>query len=187
MKIESARIRLHPIDEYDLEWLRETRNKNRNNFFSAEEITKDQQISWYERYKESNTDNMFIIATRDGQEVGTIALYNIDIGTRGAELGRVLILEEYRGNGYAEEAVRLLTDYAFKVFRLYKVRVHTHLDNLDAIAVYARAGFKTTTKPIIILEKINPDYNPKKPLVLESYDELSTEGHECQCSNVRGE
>jgi diamine N-acetyltransferase len=187
MRPESERLRLRLIDEADIEWLRETRNKNRNNFFSAEEITKEQQKAWYERYRESNIDNMFIIQLKDGRSVGTIALYNIDMGTRSAELGRVLILDEFRGHGYAEEAVRVLAECAFNLFRLYRIRVQTHMDNLDAIAVYARAGFKTTTRPIILLEKINPNYDPKKPLVLESYDDMSPDGHESTASNVRGE
>ena len=183
--IKSERIYLKPIGENDIEWLRETRNKYKNNFFDANEISKEQQRSWYERYQENSTDRMFIIKLKSGEYIGTIALYNIDIGSRKAVLGRVLLLEEFRGHGYAEEAVKLLTDYAFSIMKLYKIKVEVHQDNLDALAIYARAGFKTITRPIMVLEKTNYDFDARKPLKIESYDELSETGYESQESNIK--
>lgn len=171
MKIKSDRVWLKPIDESDIEDLRNWRNTNRDNFFDAGEISKEQQSRWYRKYQESSTDKMFVITTHNGERIGTIALYNIDVGNRTATLGRVIILEEFRGKGYAAEAVKLLTDYAFTIMRLWKIKVETHLDNIDAIAVYAKAGFKTTTRPIIVLEKISPDIDWRKPITLEETGE----------------
>jgi RimJ/RimL family protein N-acetyltransferase len=164
-----------------LELIRTWRNRYHNSFFSGEEITKEQHRSWYGRYKENNLDRFWIIVTKSGEKCGTVSLYNISLPDRTAELGRALLLEEYRGCGYAEEAVNLVCEYAFKKMNLHKIKVACFLDNIDAIAVYSRARFKTTTRPIILLERVNEDHNPKKPI---SYDDLSADGYESQCSNL---
>jgi len=168
--IKSERLVFKPIDENDLDWLRDSRNKYRDNFFDSHEISKEQQRNWYDRYREVGTDKMFIVKLKSGEQIGTIAIYNIDVSSRTAILGRILLLEEFRHHGYAEEMVKRMLDVAFDSMRLYKVRVETHYENIDAVAIYARAGFKPVTKPILLLEKINPAYDSKKPLNLEGYD-----------------
>jgi len=109
---------------------------------------------------------MFIVETKDGTPVGTIALYDVSIADRTARLGRVLLLEEYRGHSYMDEAVKILTGYAFSTMRLHKIRVEVFLDNTPAIAIYASAGYKTTARPIILMEKINVDFDPNQPLAM---------------------
>ena len=177
-------IKIRPLEREDIEKIRNWRNANLDKFFDASYISKEQQRKWYEKYSDSGgTDLMFIIQA-DGEDIGTIALYNINPGDRTATLGRVLILEDYRGHGYAEEAVGLILDLAFKKMRLFKVKVEAHLDNIDAIAVYARNGFKTTTRPIILMEATNPDTDWKKPIKLSSYDDLSR-SYESQHTNIK--
>lgn len=180
----NERLVFKPIDEEDIEWLRETRNKYKDNFFDSHEITVEQHRSWYTRYRDIGTDKMFIVKLKSGEPIGTIALYNIDVSTRTATLGRILLLDEYRKHGYAEEMVTRMLDLAFNSMRLYKVRVETHYENIDAVAIYARAGFKPVTKPILLLEKINPNYDAKKPLAISSYDGMS-ESYESQTQNIK--
>lgn len=166
--IKGTIIDLRSVTEDDIEWLRQSRNRYKEHFFTADEISKEQQKQWYEKYRDSaGKDYMFIIQLKDGTPIGTIALYNIAIAERTAELGRVLLLEEFRGHGYAETAVKMVLGLAFEKMKLWKVKVSAHWDNLDAIAIYARSGFKTTTRPIILLECINHDMDWKKPVVIE--------------------
>jgi len=183
MLLKSERLILWPINAKDIEWLRETRNKNKDKFFDTGEISKEQQRVWYEKYQDCKTDQMFIIRLKSGQSIGTIALYNIDIGKRIAILGRVLLLDEYRGNGYAEEAVKSMLDLAFNSMCLFKIRVEVFEDNKDAIAIYNRSGFKMLTRPILIMEKINNDINWNAPIKIESYDDMS-DSYEGQNTNV---
>lgn len=171
MKLKSEHLWLRPINSKDTEKLREWRNKYREYFFDSGEITNEQHKMWYTKYTSSPTDTMFIITLLyTGQEIGTIALYNIDTGSRTAEVGRIILLDEFRGHGYAEEAVKCLVDYAFNNVRLWKLRVEAFLDNLDAIAVYARAGFKTA-RPRMILERTNAEINRSKPVCIEELEE----------------
>lgn len=172
--IKGTMIDLKPLEEKDIEMIREWRNKYKEHFFDAGEISKDQQRQWYEKYRDSaGKDYMFIIQFKEGTPIGTIALYNIAIAERIAELGRVLLLEEFRGHGYAEMAVKMVLELAFEKIKLWKVKVSAHWDNLDALAIYARAGFKTTTRPIILLECMNHTIDWKKPVVIEDYDTTS--------------
>lgn len=183
--IRSERLVFKPVDENDIEWLRDTRNKYKDHFFDAHEITKEQQKAWYAKYREIGTDHMFIVKLKSGDKIGTIALYDVDITNRTVKLGRVLLLEEFRRHGYAEEMVQTLLKLAFETMKLYKVKVEVHIDNINAIAIYARAGFKSITRPIQLLEAVNPNYDPKKPVTIKSYDDMSESGYEGQASNVR--
>lgn len=166
--IKGTIIDLRPLEEKDVEMIRDWRNRYKDHFFDAGEISKEQQRQWYDRYRDSvGKDNMFIVQLKDGTPIGTIALYNVDVVNRIAELGRVLLLEEFRGHGHSEAAVKMVLELAFGKMKLWKVKVAVHLDNIDAIAVYARAKFKTTTRPIVLLECTNHDIDWKKPIVIE--------------------
>jgi len=185
--LKSERLIIRPLEEDDMEMIRQWRNKHRDDFFDAGEISKEQQRLWYTHYKESGgKDQMFIICLKDGTPIGQVAIYDVNIENRTAKFGRFLLLEEFRGQSYAEEAVKRLLKHCFDTMRLYKLKLEVFLENINAIAIYARAGFKTTTKPIIMLEKINDDYDYRKPLQLTSYDDMAGDaGYESQCTNIK--
>jgi len=164
----SDRIRLRLITKSDMDLLRKWRNAYANNFGDGGFITKEQQRIFYERYQESNTDKMFIVELVDGTPIGTIALYNISSPDRTADIGRVIIIDEYRGSGYAEEAVKLVCSIADDM-RLYKTRVWAYLDNLDAISVYSRCGFKAG-RPRLYLDRVNENSNWKAPVKIGTED-----------------
>lgn len=183
--IKGDRINLRSIEQEDMETLRSWRNAYANNFGDGGFITKQQQKIFYEKYCESSTDKMFIIQLKDGTQIGTIAIYNISTVDRTADIGRVILLDTQRGHGYAEEAVKMICKLADDM-RLYKTRVWAYLDNLDAIAVYARSGFKAG-RPRLYLERTN-DVNWKDSVRIESYDDLTGDhGYEGQCDNIKEE
>jgi RimJ/RimL family protein N-acetyltransferase len=166
--IKTDRLNIRLLEERDIEMIRQWRNIYREHFFDSSEISKEQQRAWYTNYQSTKgTDQMYILELKDGTPIGQCALYNIDITSRKAVFGRFLLLEEFRHVGYAEEAVKGVLNYAFKILRLYKIKVEVFLENIDAIAIYARSGFKTTTKPIILMEAVNYEADPNKPLILE--------------------
>jgi RimJ/RimL family protein N-acetyltransferase len=186
--LKGQNIYLKPISERDIEMLRLWRNHYGTDFFSADYITKEQQRQWYSHYMDSaGRDYMWVIISKTGEPSGTIALYNITISDRHATLGRVLVLEEYRGRGYMEEAVKLVTDYAFNVLRLYKITLSVYLDNAKALAVYSNAGFTSGKRPVMMMEKVNADEELwKKPVTIpNSYDDMTGDaGYESQITNV---
>lgn len=78
-------IAIRTIDETDLEFLRQWKNRFRDRFFFSEMIAEDLQASWYRAYVERENDFMFIVTvdgTRSGcigfrKLAGRIDLYNI--------------------------------------------------------------------------------------------------------------
>ncbi len=172
MNLIGERIQLKLLEEKDIELVRKWRNEYHENFFDASLVSKSQHRQWYEHYVETaGRDYFFIIQLKDGTDIGTISLYNISISDRTADLGRLLLIDNYRGNGYMQEAINKILDIAFNDMRLYKVRVATHLDNIQAIATYAACGFITTTRPVVMLEKVNEKINWKHPVIIKCYEE----------------
>lgn len=156
--LSTARLTLRPLAAEDIEMVRQWRNTYRHEFFDTTEITPEMQQAWYQRYlTTTTTDKMFIITLRDGTPIGQLALYDISATNRTAKFGRFLILSEYRGQGYATEAMRSILKYAFKVLQLAKIKLEVYVDNLEAIAVYTKVGFKPPARPIMILEKDNTE------------------------------
>ncbi len=183
----SKRLILKPLSSEDIELVRKWRNAYAEHFFSSDYISKEQQRSWYEKYKDSSgRDYFFIIQLKGGEKIGSLALYNINNADRTAELGRTLLIEDFQGMGYMEEAINLVLDIAFEEMRLYKVKLATHLDDVRAISLYAKCGFRSLTRPVMIMEKMNKDKDVwDKPMVIGgSYDAMSDEDYESQSSNI---
>ena len=182
MKITTKNLWLRPIKESDRERLREWRNEYREWFFSddGKEITQERQEKWFKKYTSlpSGTDMMFI-ATKLGtqEEIGTIALYNVNMDERTAIMGRVLVLKQYLGHNYSQEMVDAIRDLSFDTMRLHRLIAETDLTNTKAQHIYFTAGFRTVGQRfiqstrylfriVVTLEIVNPDHDTNKPLRL---------------------
>ena len=97
------------------------------------------------------------IATKDNDDIiFSIRLlsasnYDIMIGMIGlkvykklkiAEYGRIFIDEKYRRKGFAEEATKLMFDYAFTILNLDYLWLDVYPNNNNAIALYKKLGWK---------------------------------------------
>lgn len=185
MKIKGTRLQLRPIKEADIEKIRQWRNSNREAFFDDKEISTKAQAKWYQRYLStpSGTDMVFIAHNMaSGEDIGMISLYDVNIDERTAYIGRVLILNKHRGHDYGQEMVNLIRDFAFETMRLHRIVVETDLLNSRAQTIYHISGFKTigqrflpTTeylfRIIVIMEMINPDHDPNKPIRIVSVED----------------
>jgi diamine N-acetyltransferase len=54
----------------------------------------------------------------------------------------VALLEEYRGNGYAKDALSLLCDYAFGFLRMKQLYTHIPIDNEASRSLFGKSGFQ---------------------------------------------
>lgn len=170
--IKGVKVDLRLIKEKDIELLRQWRNAYNDRFFTKDYITKAQQRQWYTIYSESvGRDLMFIIQLKDTTPIGTVALYNIDLPTRMADFGRMLILQEYEGLGYAKEATSLVLKFAFETVKLHKVKAQVFLDNAKAIGIYNACGFEAFSRPIMLMEATNITESYKEPLELPNWIE----------------
>ena len=74
--------------------------------------------------------------------IGRCMLFDLDLVNRKAMLGVVIGERAYWGQGYGQEAVRLLLDYGFNLLNLNSVMLGTFAFNQRAIHCYERVGFK---------------------------------------------
>lgn len=143
-EVIGERIRIRPISYEDIELIRKWRNKDsiRKFFIYNEKISKEQQITWWEKYKSTENDIMFVIEViESGIPIGALALYNIKMNEE-AEFGRMMIGEEdARGHGYAFEALNLVSTYGFESLNLKKINLEVFKKNERAFDLYVKSRF----------------------------------------------
>lgn len=152
--LESKRLVLTPLEAEDLPLLVEWRNDPTIApwFFNALPLTRSGQEEWYRRYLTNRTQQIFIIRLKselrrgeDGKPfrvpIGTHG-FTLDWENRAAELGNILIIPAYRGNGYASEAEKLVIDYCFDHIGVHKLTGELFADNEAILHVHKKAGFQ---------------------------------------------
>ena len=157
-------VNLNPIKKTDIERIRLWRNSasTLGVFIDNRIITREDQIRWYDKYKSNINDKMFIINYKNNP-VGTVALYNIDFSHSTAEFGRLLIGDlNSRCKGIAFIATKLLCEYGFNKLGLNKIILEVYKDNIKAMNLYKKIGFK------IIKEK---NLNNREIVLMELYNE----------------
>ena len=73
--------------------------------------------------------------------IGSIDLFDFEPAHQRAGIG-IMILKEFRGKGYASEALDLLVHYAFATLQLHQVFCNISPDNNESINLFESRGFK---------------------------------------------
>jgi RimJ/RimL family protein N-acetyltransferase len=90
-----------------------------------------------------NNSHVFDIVTLETDTlIGRCLLFSINQVDRHAMLGILIGEKDHWGNGYGNEATRLLLDHAFNLLNLNNVMLGTFAFNTRAIACYRKVGFK---------------------------------------------
>ena len=76
----------------------------------------------------------------DGTIVGDCSLHDIDKHNRTCEVG-IAIGKPFWSQGYGQEALRLLVDYAFKHHNMHRVGLEALADDDRAVTCYRKVGF----------------------------------------------
>ena len=85
-----------------------------------------------------------MVATRyEGKTVGCIDLVDFEPRTLKAEVS-VLIAKEFRSNGYATEALKLMTEYAFRHVNLHQLYAYVSVRNPVSQRLFRTASFVQT-------------------------------------------
>ncbi len=144
--VEGGRIRLRLLEETDLPMTLNWRNQDhiRKWFFTSEPLTAGQHRAWFDKYRESDCDFVFIIEELPFHlPVGQVALYDIDWDARRAEFGRLMIGElDAVGKGLAFEATNLLVRTALQDLGLRETYLEVFANNDRAVAIYTACGFQ---------------------------------------------
>lgn len=121
--LKGDKIHLRALEERDLELVARWRNdpNNRRFFFTTAVIYPAGQKKWYENLVSDPNRIVFVIETNDCRPVGIIGLDKLDRRNQEAEAGPGLLDPAERGQGYIEEAIELLLNYAFEELNLHRV------------------------------------------------------------------
>lgn len=83
---------------------------------------------------------LIIVSKEDDMPVGIIDITDFAPMHSRGEVG-IVIREEYRGLGYAKEALNLLCDYAFGFLHLRQLIAHITVDNNQSLQLFSSCGF----------------------------------------------
>lgn len=82
-----------------------------------------------------------VITLLSGEMLGLIDLYDFDPKNKKVGVGIVIAEENQRGKGYALEAIKLLSNYAFIQLDVHQVFANIVADNTKSMALFEKAGF----------------------------------------------
>src|SRR5438128_7677311 len=79
----------------------------------------------------------------EGKTIGATGIHNIDWLAAHAITGIVIGEKDCWGKGYATEAMRLRTRYAFRELNLHKLMTEVDTENVASRKALERSGYKT--------------------------------------------
>lgn len=138
--LRGDRVDLHPIEEADLPFLSELVNDPDvwRTVRSRDPKTQRQEREWWEGLDER--EGATLLVGVDGDPVGTVGFGDVDGNWGTAEVGYA-VHPFHWGNGYATEAVALVTRYAFEQRRLEKLAATVYAHNPASMRVLERVGW----------------------------------------------
>lgn len=105
--------------------------------------TMEKMEEFYRNTAMSSNNAIFAIVDKEtDKHVGNIRLGPINWVTRISPLGIMIGNKEFWGRGYGTEAIRLVSDYAFKRLNLHKVFAGVGAVNQSSAKAFSKAGFE---------------------------------------------
>lgn len=140
-------LKIRPLEQQDLENLRNWRNDEKNAVFLTKipYITPQMQQNWYEKYLQDPDRIVFAIEETQHlkQMIGSVSVYNFR-GTI-AEYGSFMIGNPLaKGKGFGKLSLLLCLHAGFEKFSLEKYDACVHEDNISARKVDEQVGFIVT-------------------------------------------
>lgn len=100
----------------------------------------DNTIAWFEK-NQNNNNRADVCFEDDGAVIAFGGLTSIDPVLKKAEL-YIFVNPNLQKSGVGTKATKLLCEYGFKELHLHKIYLLTNEDNIAAIRVYQKCGFK---------------------------------------------
>lgn len=142
-------VELRPLKKEDIEFLRNWRNNSDNAKYLSKLpfITPEMQEKWFESYLLNNDELVFAIIENDklNRIVGSLSLYNF--GEINVEFGKFLIGDiEAHGRNIGYNALTAVKKIVFDQLNKKNIKLHVFKDNIPAVKVYIKAGFKIVSE-----------------------------------------
>ncbi len=145
--LEDNIIRLRPLEPEDLELLYKWENDaslwtlggtvSPYSYY----ILKEYISASYKDIYEQGQLRLMITLQGSNTCVGMIDLYDFNPHNSRAGIG-ILIDTDHQKKGYARNAVKLMTDYAFLFLKLHQLYAHIPVANTPSINLFTHCGFK---------------------------------------------
>lgn len=98
-------------------------------------------------FVQNNTDiytqkqlRLMLCLNNQNKVIGCIDLFAIDFKNEKCGVG-IFIDTDYRGNGYANEALQTIISYTFEVLHLKQIYAHVPINNLKSISLFSKNNF----------------------------------------------
>lgn len=99
--------------------------------------------AFYENQVISKTDIILaIVLNEQDRHIGNIGLHSINYVFRSAEIGIIVGESDCWGNGYASEAITLLTHHCFNRLNLNRLSAGAVDKNIGSIRAFEKSGFR---------------------------------------------
>ena len=143
---EGTLVHLRPMEPEDLDLLYRMENDPETWDVSNFSVPYSRYV--LKQYIEDSQCDMFadkqlrlmIVRRTDDVVVGTVDVTDFAPMHRRGEVG-IAVRKEFRGNGYAGEALTLMCDYLFRFLFVHQLTAHVAVDNGASRRLFAGAGF----------------------------------------------
>jgi len=141
---QTERLEIRLISEKDIEDVRLLHNdfSTLKWLTDTSVVTEVEQIKWFQSLKNNEKKRRYVARTIiDSTLVGVFRLDDIDFQNRSAQVG-LDIEKTYRQKGYATEIYDQMLYYIFNDLGMNRVGLVTLSNNIPALALYSKLGFK---------------------------------------------
>jgi len=107
-------------------------------------VQSKEMIKKYVLDKQSNPNELFfaICLIDNDRHIGNIKLGPINWIHRKADVSLFVGAKDLWGQGYASEAISLVSSHAFNTLGLYKLKAGAYADNVGSIKAFKKCGFR---------------------------------------------
>ncbi|MGD7044774.1 GNAT family N-acetyltransferase [Jeotgalibacillus proteolyticus] len=144
-------IYLRPFEESDAKELTELQTRNREFFEMFSMLREDsfytekaqiERIKQFKQDRELDLTYQFGIFKNENDElVGTMNLFQVMRGSLQNAVVGYFLDQDHNGRGYATQAAKLLTAYAFEELKLHRLEAGVMPHNIGSLRVLEKAGF----------------------------------------------
>ena len=149
MLLENEKIKLRAVEPEDLDILYQWEN-NPDYWHAGELRTPHSKFALKQYILSSGADiyeskqlRFMIVLKAENKTVGTIDLFDFDAFNSRVGVG-LLIDEPYRGNGLAEESLKLMKEFVFSYLKLNQLYAHVAETNTTSEKLFEKCGFTKT-------------------------------------------
>jgi RimJ/RimL family protein N-acetyltransferase len=143
MHLETNRLLIRPIEEADLEAVRQLHNNPEilRWLTDAREVSQQGQQEWYEKLLQTQKSKRLVLIAKTNRDlVGVFRLDQLDLINLSATVGLDIDVRQ-QGQGYAREAYNKIMEFLFKELKLRRLDLETLEGNFRAIRLYESLGF----------------------------------------------